>query len=92
MTEEPQKIVALVDGSAYSASVCDHAAWLSGRTGAPVELIHMLGRREAPERPDLSGAIALGARTALLEERGRDHGRDRDSAGAAGNRAWQAGG
>lgn len=68
MSEEPQKIVALVDGSAYSASVCDHAAWLSGRTGAPVELIHVLGRREAPERPDLSGAIALGARTALLEE------------------------
>ncbi len=68
MTEQPQKIVALVDGSTYSTSVCDHAAWLSGRTGAPVELIHVLGRREAPENQDLSGAIALGARTALLEE------------------------
>ncbi|SIR04411.1 Nucleotide-binding universal stress protein, UspA family [Paracoccus thiocyanatus] len=68
MSEQPQKIVALVDGSAYSASVCDHAAWLSGHTGAPVELIHVLGRREAPEKQDLSGAIALGARTALLEE------------------------
>ncbi|MFN8682594.1 universal stress protein [Paracoccus sp. P2] len=68
MSEQPQKIVALVDGSAYSASVCEHAAWVSDRTGAPVELIHVLGRREAPERPDLSGAIALGARTALLEE------------------------
>lgn len=68
MSEQPQKIVALVDGSAYSASVCDHAAWVSDRTGAPVELIHVLGRREAPEKQDLSGAIALGARTALLEE------------------------
>ncbi|MBL4916919.1 universal stress protein [Szabonella alba] len=68
MTEQPQKIVALVDGSAYSASVCDHAAWLASRTGAPVELIHVLGRREAPEKQDLSGAIALGARSALLEE------------------------
>lgn len=68
MNEQPQKIVALVDGSAYSASVCDHAAWVSDRTGAPVELIHVLGRREAPEKQDLSGAIALGARTALLEE------------------------
>ena len=38
------------------------------RTGAPVELIHVLGRREAPEKPDLSGAIRLGARTALMEE------------------------
>jgi len=68
MTEQPQKIVALVDGSVYSASVCDHAAWISQRTGAPVELIHVLGRRDAPEKPDFSGAIALGARTALLQE------------------------
>lgn len=68
MSEQPQKIVALLDGSAYSASVCDHAAWVSDRTGAPVALIHVLGRREAPEKQDLSGAIALGARTALLEE------------------------
>ncbi|MFN3825518.1 MAG: universal stress protein [Pseudorhodobacter sp.] len=63
-----QKIIALVDGSIYSASVCDHAAWIAQRTGAPVELIHVLGRREAPDKADLSGAIKLGARTALLEE------------------------
>ena len=68
MTDQTQKIIALVDGSIYSASVCHHAAWISQRTGAPVELIHVLGRREAPEKQDLSGAIALGARTALLEE------------------------
>jgi nucleotide-binding universal stress UspA family protein len=63
-----QKIIALVDGSIYSASVCDHAAWISRRTSAPVELIHVLGRREAPATHDLSGAIRLGARTALLQE------------------------
>jgi len=63
-----QKIIALVDGSIYSESVCDHAAWLSKRTGAPVELIHVLGRREAPSKSDLSGSIRLGARTALMEE------------------------
>ena len=68
MTAQPEKIVALVDGSIYSASVCDHAAWISQRTHAPVELIHILGRREAPEKRDLSGSIQLGARTALLEE------------------------
>jgi len=62
------KIVALVDGSIYSASVCDHAAWISQRTGAPVELIHVLGRREAVDTHDHSGAIKLGARTALLNE------------------------
>lgn len=68
MTDQHQKIVALVDGSIYSASVCDHAAWIASRTGAPVELIHVLGRREASDTHDHSGAIALGARTALLEE------------------------
>ena len=63
-----EKIVALVDGSIYSESVCAHAAWISGLTSAPVELIHMLGRREAPEKQDLSGSIRLGARSALMEE------------------------
>lgn len=61
------KIIALVDGSIYARSVCDHAAWISARTGAGVELLHVLGRRGAPQR-DLSGAIKLGARTALLNE------------------------
>lgn len=68
MTNQTQKIVALVDGSIYSASVCDHAAWIVSRTGAPVELIHVLGRREASDTHDHSGAIALGARTALMEQ------------------------
>lgn len=63
-----EKIIALVDGSVYSASVCDHAAWIAGRTGAPVELLHVLGRREGAATQDHSGAIALGARTALLKE------------------------
>ncbi len=63
-----EKIIALVDGSIYSESVCHHAAWIAQRTSAPVELIHVLGRREAPEHPDLSGAIRLGARTKLMEE------------------------
>jgi nucleotide-binding universal stress UspA family protein len=63
-----QKIIALVDGSIYSASVCDHAAWISQRTGAQVELIHVLGRREVPDTHDRSGAIKLGARTELLNE------------------------
>lgn len=63
-----QKIIALVDGSIYSASVCDHAAWIAERSGAPVELVHVLGRRDAADSTDLSGAIRLGARSKLLEE------------------------
>lgn len=63
-----EKIIALVDGSVYAASVCDHAAWIAARTEAPVELLHVLGRREGADTKDRSGAIALGARTALLNE------------------------
>lgn len=63
-----KKIIALVDGSIYSESVCHHAAWIAKRTDAPVELIHVLGRRDAPEKQDLSGAIRLGARSQLMEE------------------------
>lgn len=61
------KLISLVDGSTYSRSVCEYAGWIAGRTGAPVELLHVLGRRETASS-DLSGSIALGARTALLEE------------------------
>jgi nucleotide-binding universal stress UspA family protein len=63
-----QKIIAFVDGSVYSASVCEHAAWVASRTGWAVEILHVLGRREGAAKADLSGSIALGARTALLEE------------------------
>lgn len=61
------KLIALVDGSEYSRSVCEHAAWLATRSGRSVEVLHVIGRR-SPGTADLSGALALGARTALLEE------------------------
>ena len=62
------KILALVDASLYARSVCENAAWIAGRTGAPIELLHVLGRREAPDKQDLSGSIALGARSTILSE------------------------
>ncbi|MGJ8570012.1 MAG: universal stress protein [Hoeflea sp.] len=61
-------LLALVDGSTYSKSVCDHAAWAAGRMNAGVDLLHVLGRNAGAAKSDLSGSIALGARTALLEE------------------------
>lgn len=61
-------LIALVDGSAYSESVCHHAAWIAGRAGWSVKVYHVMGRRDAPASNDLSGAIRLGARTALLEQ------------------------
>jgi nucleotide-binding universal stress UspA family protein len=66
------KIIAFVDGSSYSASVCDHAAWAAGRMQASVEVFHMLGRRERPsETADLSGNLKLGARSTLLADLAR---------------------
>ena len=63
------KLVALVDGSIYSESVCDHAAWVAKGKGFSVEIVHVLGRRdESGEPQNLSGNIGLGARSALLEE------------------------
>lgn len=61
------KIIALVDGSLYAHSVCELAGWAGARLGAEVEALHVLGRREGGAQ-DLSGAIRLGARSALLEE------------------------
>ncbi|MBC7280689.1 universal stress protein [Hoeflea sp.] len=60
-------ILALVDGSTYAKSVCDHAAWAAARMQAGVDLLHVLDR-PAAQHSDLSGAITLGARTALLDE------------------------
>ncbi|NNE86134.1 MAG: universal stress protein [Alphaproteobacteria bacterium] len=63
------KLIALVDGSVYTQSVCDHAAWIAKRTGSTVDLLQVIGRRETDSAPaNLSGSITLGARTALLEE------------------------
>ncbi|XDA98973.1 universal stress protein [Sulfitobacter sp. LCG007] len=62
------RIIALVDGSTYSKSVCEHAAWIARGGDYGVDLLHVLGRREGGAGTDLSGAIALGARSALLAE------------------------
>lgn len=63
------KIIALVDGSVYAQSVCDHAAWIAERTGVDVELLHVLGHRRGAGTPNnLSGNIALGARSSLLKD------------------------
>jgi len=61
------RILACFDGSVYGDSVADHAAWAADRLGLPVELLQVLGRREAASS-DRSGRIVAGARRRLLEE------------------------
>ncbi|MFC7290444.1 universal stress protein [Hirschia litorea] len=63
------KLIALVDGSEYSHSVCDYAAWASLRLNAKLETLHVLDdRNNSAKLSNLSGNIGLGARTALMEE------------------------
>ncbi len=62
-----KSVLACIDGSIYSKSVCAHAAWVSLRIGSPVELLHVLP--EAPDvdpSADLSGTIGLDANSELL--------------------------
>lgn len=68
MFNNDNKILACIDGSKYSQSVCDYAAWISQRTGAPLQLLHNLEHPVGASTADLSGAIGLGSRDALLQE------------------------
>ncbi len=62
-------LITMIDGSIYSQSVCDHAAWAANRLNAEVELVHVLGRRSGPGAPvNLSGNLSADGRSALLEE------------------------
>jgi len=62
-------ILALIDGSVYTHSVCDHAAWAARQYGGDIELLHVLNTRRTSTFPaDLSGSIGLGARSTLLDD------------------------
>lgn len=64
------KIIACIDGSIYTHSVVDHAAWAAERLTASVELLQVLGRGDIPAA-DLSGSISADAQQKLLNELAR---------------------
>lgn len=69
MTNTNNAILACVDGSFYTDSVCDHAAWASQRLDVPVRVLHVQTPGSDYDAPrDLSGTIGLGAKSALLEK------------------------
>lgn len=64
-----EHVLACIDASSYADSVCDLAAWASKRLQMPIELLHVVQRKDAvAARGDLSGAIGLGVKTSLMEE------------------------
>lgn len=63
------RIITLIDGSAYSDSACDHAAWVAEKTGFGIDLLHVIDHRPGRSGPvNLSGNLTLGARSELLEK------------------------
>jgi len=62
-----QHILACIDGSAVTESVCDYAAWYASKLNVPVGLLHV-SDIPASTRRDLSGAIGINSRQFLLEE------------------------
>lgn len=69
MTNTNNSILACVDGSIYTDSVSTHAAWASQRLDAPVQILHVQTPRSEYSTPqNLSGAIGLGVKSALLEK------------------------
>lgn len=66
------KVLACIDHSSYTPSICDYAGWSAMRLGAPLEFIHVLDRHpEKASSRDYSGSIGLGAQEHLLADLAR---------------------
>ncbi len=64
-----KQILACLDGSVYSESVVDNAAWAASQLNAAVVALHTLGRRNVGNAPvDLSGNLDASERETLLAE------------------------
>ena len=62
------KVIASVDGSRSSPSVCDHAVWAARRLDAPLTFLHAIHNPHGERERDLSGSLTFGARDSLLNE------------------------
>lgn len=62
-------ILACIDGSHYTASVCEYAAWAAQRLRASVTLLHVHEHRPAQGMEfDISGSLGVDDHESLLEE------------------------
>ncbi len=62
------RVLAAIDGSQYSESVCDYATWAAKALDAPLSFIYVLDNHAQVAEPDLTGNLGLGTREHLLEQ------------------------
>jgi len=63
-----ERVLAAIDGSQYSESICDYAVWAAKALDAPLSFIHTLDNHPQVAEPDLTGNLGLGTREHLLEK------------------------
>ncbi len=69
MENQKAKVLACIDGATLTEAVCDYAAWISKRVGAPLKLLHTIDHHhETAATSNLSGYIGLGSQEHLLDE------------------------
>ncbi|WP_019672480.1 universal stress protein [Psychrobacter lutiphocae] len=67
LSKANQSILACIDGSNVTQSVCDYAAWYASQLNLSISLLHVI---EVPKskRHDLSGTIGMGGHKSLMQE------------------------
>ena len=61
-------ILVCTDGSQYSASTYQHAAWIAKKTASKVTVLHVIDREEHRPAADLTGSLGFDASAELMEE------------------------
>ncbi|MGE3319489.1 MAG: universal stress protein [Candidatus Berkiella sp.] len=63
------EIIACIDDSTYVDNVCNLSAWVAGRTGLVISLLHVVApHSDVPVKGNLSGSIGFDANSDLLKE------------------------
>lgn len=63
------RLLACLDVSHYSQTVCEHAAWAAQRLDSTVELLHVVQRKgDADSRAELGDTMALASKPGVLDE------------------------
>jgi len=69
MSANNNLVLAGIDGSSLTNAVCDYAAWITARVGAPLKLLHTIDHHpETAIHTDLTGNIGIDSCDHLLED------------------------